>query len=206
MVLHFRFLDGEREREDLLPRPCPLHLLSLTSLPCDLVFILHASCRFGFSAVKATIERYKKACSTSGPVVEVNAEFYQKESDSLRRQIVNLQGKIRNCLGEDVNHVESKKLKNLEKSLEEGIKKIRARKNELLRAEIEYMQRREMELQNDNKCLRARIIESERAPQLLPPPYEGFPQLDSRNLLQGGVIDPGNHYPQQHETSLHLGP
>nr|WQI83105.1 MADS-box transcription factor [Spirodela polyrhiza] len=159
-------------------------------------------------SVKATIERYKKACSTSGPVVEVNAEFYQKESDSLRRQIVNLQGKIRNCLGEDVNHVESKKLKNLEKSLEEGIKKIRARKNELLRAEIEYMQRREMELQNDNKCLRARvskIIESERAPQLLQPPYEGFPQLDSRNLLQGGVIDPAHHYPQQHETSLHLG-
>ncbi|XP_078431251.1 floral homeotic protein AGAMOUS-like isoform X2 [Wolffia australiana] len=160
------------------------------------------------ACVKATIDRYKKACSTSGPVVEVNAEFYQKEADSLRRQIANLQGKIRNCLGEDVNLVESKKLKNLEKSLEEGIKKIRARKNELLRAEIEYMQRREVELQNDNKCLRARvskIIETERGSQLLPGTYDGFPPMDSRTLLSGSVMEQAHHYPPQHETSLHLG-
>ncbi|CAA6665698.1 unnamed protein product [Spirodela intermedia] len=172
-------------------------------------------------SVKATIERYKKACSTSGPVVEVNAEFYQKESDSLRRQIVNLQGRsgcLKNCLGEDVNHVESKKLKNLEKSLEEGIKKIRARKNELLRAEIEYMQRREMELQNDNKCLRARMVAAESPSCLrhadhrkragaaaaaaairgLPP--AGLPQPASR-----GRDRSWQPLPQQHETSLHLG-
>ena len=49
------------------------------------------------------------------------------------------------------------------------------------------------------------IIENERVPQLLSGPYEGFPQMDSRNLLSGSVLDQAHHYPPQHETSLHLG-
>ncbi|MCI12721.1 floral homeotic protein AGAMOUS-like, partial [Trifolium medium] len=48
--------------------------------------------------VKATIERYKKACSDSsgaGSASEANAQFYQQEADKLRVQISNLQNNNR---------------------------------------------------------------------------------------------------------------
>uniref|UniRef100_A0A1D1YIE0 MADS-box transcription factor 3 n=1 Tax=Anthurium amnicola TaxID=1678845 RepID=A0A1D1YIE0_9ARAE len=122
-------------------------------------------------SVKATVERYKKAtseASNSGSVVEIDALYYQQESAKLRNQINGLQNKIRNQLGGDIDRIKSKDLKKLEQSLEEGIKKVRARKNELLFAEIEYMQRRETELQHDNRWLHAKvskIIEGQRAQQ-----------------------------------------
>nr|WHA03962.1 AGAMOUS [Punica granatum] len=79
-------------------------------------------------SVKATIERYKKACSDSstGSVAEINAQYYQQEASKLRAQIGNLLNANR--------------------------------QNELLFAEIEYMQKREMELHNSNQFLRAKVF------------------------------------------------
>uniref|UniRef100_M1CRK9 Floral homeotic protein AGAMOUS n=1 Tax=Solanum tuberosum TaxID=4113 RepID=M1CRK9_SOLTU len=97
------------------------------------------------NSVKATIERYKKACSDSsntGSVSEANAQYYQQEASKLRAQIGNLQNQNRNMLGESLGSMNSKELKSLEQKIEKGISKIRSKKNELLFAEIEYMQKR----------------------------------------------------------------
>ncbi|KAK5775396.1 hypothetical protein PVK06_043281 [Gossypium arboreum] len=90
--------------------------------------------------VKATIERYKKASDSSntGSVAEVNAQFYQQEAEKLRNQIRNLQNTNR----ESVGGLPMKELKSLESRLEKGISRIRSKKNELLFAEIEYMQKK----------------------------------------------------------------
>uniref|UniRef100_A0A1D1XF03 MADS-box transcription factor 3 n=1 Tax=Anthurium amnicola TaxID=1678845 RepID=A0A1D1XF03_9ARAE len=161
-------------------------------------------------SVKATIERYKKAtsnASNAGSVVEIDALHYQQASMKLRRQINDLQNKIRNQLGEDIDRIKFKDLKKLEQSLVDGIKKVRARKNELLFAE-------ETELQHDNMCLHAKvskIIESQQAQKrqlttLSTSQYESIPHFDSHNLLPQNMMDPGHHYPHhQHETALHLG-
>ncbi|XP_022139885.1 floral homeotic protein AGAMOUS-like [Momordica charantia] len=146
------------------------------------------------NSVRATISRYKKACSdpsSAGSVSEANAQFYQQESAKLRSQIGNLQNLNRHLLGDSISSLSVKDLKSLEVKLEKGISRIRSRKNELLFAEIEYMQKREVELHNNNQLLRAKIAESDRNQQNQNPSTamgEGgapnFEQYDSRNYFQ----------------------
>nr|ALF08433.1 AGAMOUS-like protein 1 [Thalictrum thalictroides]ALF08434.1 AGAMOUS-like protein 1 [Thalictrum thalictroides] len=153
------------------------------------------------NSVKKTIERYKKASTdspNSGSVSEANVQFYQQEASKLRNQIASLQ-----------NH--NRELKQIEKKIEGGISKIRAKKNELLFAEIEYMQKREIDLQTDNKYLRAMIAANERAPEHmnLMPANEyhvmSSAPFDSRNFMPANLLDHNNNYCRSDQTTLQLG-
>ncbi|CAI9087868.1 OLC1v1022053C1 [Oldenlandia corymbosa var. corymbosa] len=111
-------------------------------------------------SVKATIERYKKATSepdNKGSVSEANAQFYQQEASKLRAQIGNLQNSIRNLLGESSGSSCLRELRNIEAKVEKGLSQVRSRKNELMRAEIDFMQKREVDLHNVNQYLRAKF-------------------------------------------------
>ncbi|CAL5346248.1 floral homeotic protein AGAMOUS-like [Camellia sinensis] len=168
------------------------------------------------NSVKGTIERYKKACSDSsntGSVSELNAQFYQQEAAKLRGQISNLQNSHRHMLGESLSSMSIRDLKNLESRLERGISRIRSKKNELLFAEIELMQKREIDLHNSNQYLRAKIAENERAQQqmnlmpgggseyeLMPPPQS----FDTRNYFQVNGLQPNDHYSRHDQTALQL--
>ncbi|XP_019707055.1 floral homeotic protein AGAMOUS-like isoform X1 [Elaeis guineensis] len=192
------------------------------------------------NSVKATIERYKKACtdtSNSGSVSEADSQYYQQESLKLRQQITSLQNSNRNLMGDSLGSMSLRDLKQLEGRLEKGINKIRTKKvvinkvfymhlllllhirsywffllcqNELLFAEIEYMQKRETELQNANMYLRNKIAENEGAQQqmnMLPATteYEVMPPYDSRNFLQVNLMQSNQHYSHQQQTALQLG-
>ncbi|KAK9088254.1 hypothetical protein Scep_027336 [Stephania cephalantha] len=173
------------------------------------------------NSVKHTIERYKKTStdsSSSGSISQANIQFYQQETAKLRQQIANIQNANRNMLGESISSMSIKDLKSLETKLEKGISKIRSKKNELLFAEIEYMQQREIDLQNNNMYLRAKIAENDRSQQqqmslLQGNEYEqaavasssGF--VDARNFLKVNLVDHINHHysrPDQ-TTTLQLG-
>ncbi|KAK9267323.1 hypothetical protein L1049_009747 [Liquidambar formosana] len=166
------------------------------------------------NSVKATIERYKKASvdsSNTGSVSEANAQFYQQEASKLRNHIRNMQNTNRTMLGESLGSLSPKELKGLETKLEKGISKIRSKKNELLFSEIEYMQKREIDLHNDNQYLRAKIAEHERAQQqmnLMPggSNYEVLPSqpFDSRNFFQVNALQPNHHYSRQDQMALQL--
>ncbi|CAN1309975.1 Agamous-like MADS-box protein AGL11 [Linum perenne] len=118
------------------------------------------------NSIKSTIEKYKKACSDSThtpSVTEINAQqYYQQESAKLRQQIQMLQNSNRHLMGESLSSLSIKELKQLENRLDRGVSRIRAKKHELLLAEIEYMQKREIELENESVCLRTKIAEVER--------------------------------------------
>nr|ALM58844.1 WAG-2o MADS box transcription factor [Triticum aestivum] len=175
------------------------------------------------NSVKATIERYKKAnsdTSNSGTVAEVNAQYYQQESSKLRQQISSLQNSSsRSLVRDSVSTMTLRDLKQLEGRLEKGIAKIRARKNELMYAEVEYMQKREMELHNDNIYLRSKVSENERGQQPMNMRASGstsseydhmVPPYDSRNFLQANILQQQQqqqqHYSQQLQpTALQLG-
>nr|XP_009399817.1 PREDICTED: MADS-box transcription factor 3-like isoform X1 [Musa acuminata subsp. malaccensis] len=170
---------------------------------------------YATSSVKESIERYKKACSdttNTGFPSEGNAQYYQQEASKLHQQINNLQSTNRNLMGESLNSMSLRDLKQLETRLEKGINKIRTKKNELLFAETEYMQKREMELQNDNMYLRNKVAENERVQQqmdMLPSTattteYEVMPSYDSRNFLQVNIMQPNQHYTHQQRTALQL--
>ncbi|EOY27872.1 K-box region and MADS-box transcription factor family protein isoform 1 [Theobroma cacao] len=166
------------------------------------------------NSVKATIERYKKTCadsSNTGSVSEANAQFYQQEAAKLRVQIGNLQNSNRHMLGESLSALPMKDLRSLENRLEKGISRIRSKKNELLFAEIEYMQKREIDLHNNNQLLRAKIAENERKQQNinLMPGGSNFEIMhsqpfDSRNYFQVNALQPANHYPHQDQMALQL--
>ncbi|KAK7359166.1 hypothetical protein VNO77_01114 [Canavalia gladiata] len=165
------------------------------------------------NSVKASIERYKKASSdsfNSGSTSEANTQFYQKEAAKLRVQISNLQNHNRQMMGEALNTMKTKDLKNLETKLEKGISRIRSKKNELLFAEIEYMQKREIDLHNNNQLLRAKIAEGERSHHninVLPEAatnYESMQsEFDSRGYFQVTGLHPNNNqYARQDQMSL----
>ncbi|KAL2475135.1 K-box region and MADS-box transcription factor family protein [Abeliophyllum distichum] len=167
------------------------------------------------NSVKETIERYKKACSESsnnGSISEANAQFYQQEALKLRSDINNLQNQNRHMLGESLGTLSLRELKNLETKVERGISRIRSKKNELLFAEIEYMQKRqEIDLHHNNQYLRAKIAETERAQQhmnLMPgsSDYELVqPQsFDAQNYLQVNGLQANDDYPRQDQPPLQL--
>ncbi|KAJ6396691.1 hypothetical protein OIU77_021672 [Salix suchowensis] len=114
-------------------------------------------------------------------------------------------------LGEALSSLSVKELKSLEIRLEKGISRIRSKKNELLFAEIEYMQKREVDLHNNNHLLRAKISENERKRQnmnLMPGGVEfeimQSQPYDSRSYSQVNGLPPANHYPHQDQMALQL--
>ncbi|XP_016203283.1 agamous-like MADS-box protein AGL5, partial [Arachis ipaensis] len=101
------------------------------------------------NSVRATIERYKKAYSTSTSAESVSLnnimyqyQYYQQESTKLKRQIREIQNLNRHILGEALSTLSLKELKNLESRLEKGLSRVRSRKHETLLAEVEFMQKR----------------------------------------------------------------
>ncbi|KAL5648622.1 hypothetical protein ACJX0J_039431, partial [Zea mays] len=106
-------------------------------------------------------------------------QFYQQESAKLRNQIQMLQNTNRHLVSDSVGNLSLKELKQLESRLKKGISKIRLTllssnincilsninerreyliiyTSELLAAEINYMAKRETELQNDHMNLRSK--------------------------------------------------
>ncbi|XP_048434384.1 agamous-like MADS-box protein MADS1 isoform X1 [Pyrus x bretschneideri] len=169
------------------------------------------------NSIRATIDRYKKACADSidgGSVSEANTQvkFYQQEASKLRRQIREIQNSNRHILGESLSTLKVKELKNLEVRLEKGISRIRSKKNEILFSEIEFMQKRETELQHHNNFLRAKIAESEREQQQqhthMMPGTSYDPSMPSnsydRNFFPVILESNNNHYPRQGQTALQL--
>ncbi|XP_018450194.1 floral homeotic protein AGAMOUS isoform X2 [Raphanus sativus] len=183
------------------------------------------------NSVKGTIERYKKAISdnsNTGSVAEINAQYYQQESAKLRQKIISIQNSNRKLMGETIGSMSPKELKNLEGRLDKSVNRIRSKKNELLFAEIDYMQKKfeqEVDLHNDNQLLRAKIAENERNnPSILPsmnlmpggsnyeqimrPPQTHSQPFDSRNYFQVAALQPNNqHYSsagRQDQTALQL--
>ncbi|XP_019067519.1 floral homeotic protein AGAMOUS isoform X2 [Solanum lycopersicum] len=144
------------------------------------------------NSVKATIERYKKACSDSsntGSVSEANAQYYQQEASKLRAQIGNLMNQNRNMMGEALAGMKLKELKNLEQRIEKGISKIRSKKiAETERAQHQHQQMNLMPGSSSNYH------------ELVPPPQ----QFDTRNYLQVNGLQTNNHYPRQDQPPIQL--
>ncbi|XAR52785.1 hypothetical protein NMG60_11021041 [Bertholletia excelsa] len=137
-------------------------------------------------------------------------QFYQQEAAKLRKQIREIQNSNRHFSGEALGSLTFRELKNLEGRLEKAISRIRSKKNELLFAEIEHMQKREIELQNANMYLRAKIAENERAQQqmnLMPGnEYQTITSqpYDAQNFFPVNLLEPNHQYSRQDQTALQL--
>ncbi|XP_074567006.1 agamous-like MADS-box protein MADS1 [Curcuma longa] len=145
---------------------------------------------YATNSARATIDRYRKACnetSSLGFVSEANAQYYQQEAWKLHQQINNLLTTNRSLMGETLGSMNLRDLKQLETKLEKGLNKIRSKKNELLFADTEHTQKKEMELQKDNMYLKNKINDNEQQQQQVTSTseFEAMPAYDSRrNFLQ----------------------
>nr|TKS06964.1 CUM10 family protein [Populus alba] len=162
--------------------------------------------------IRSTIDRYKKASSdgsNASSITEINAQYYQQESAKLRQQIQMLQNSNRHLMGDAVSNLSVKELKQLENRLERGITRIRSKKHELLLAEIEYLQKREIELENESVCLRTKIAEVERLQQanmVTGAELNAIQALAaSRNFFAPHLLEGGTAYPHNDKKILHLG-
>ncbi|XP_060961492.1 agamous-like MADS-box protein AGL11 isoform X2 [Cannabis sativa] len=165
--------------------------------------------------IRSTIERYKKACSDSTgatSITEINAQYYQQESAKLRQQIQMLQNSNRHLMGDSLSSLSVKELKQLETRLERGITRIRSKKHEMLLADIEYLQKREMDLENENICLRSKISEIERIHQannmVSGSEFNAIQALaSSRNFFNPNLIEAAGTSFSHHQEKkmLHLG-
>ncbi|KAL9437719.1 hypothetical protein AB3S75_023566 [Citrus x aurantiifolia] len=164
------------------------------------------------NSIRSTIDRYKKACSdhsNSGTVTEINAQYYQQESAKLRQQIQMMQNSNRHLMGDSLSSLTVKELKQLENRLERGITRIRSKKHEMLLAEIEFLQKREIELENESVCLRSKIAEMERFQQanmVTGQELNAIHALASRNFFSPAIIEGGGTaYSHPDKKILHLG-
>ncbi|CAL4946259.1 unnamed protein product [Urochloa decumbens] len=170
---------------------------------------------YSSNSVRSTIERYKKAsASTSGtaPVIDVNShQYFQQEAAKLHQQIQTLQNSNRHLMGESIGNMTAKELKSIENRLEKGIGRIRSKKHELLLTEIEYMQKREADLQSENMFLRAKVAEAERAQQeaaadqdqqMAPPPGGAAATSTELQALPASSFDPRGYYLQVQASML----
>ncbi|KAB2083372.1 hypothetical protein ES319_A05G262300v1 [Gossypium barbadense] len=162
--------------------------------------------------IRSTIDRYKKACSDTSKtntVTEINAQYYQQESAKLRQQIQMLQNSNRHLMGDSLSSLTVKELKQVENRLERGITRIRSKKHEMLLAEIEFLQKREIELENESVCLRTKIAEIERLQQanmVTGPELNAIQALASRNFFSPNVIEHPFAYSHPSDKKiLHLG-
>ncbi|KAG8389649.1 hypothetical protein BUALT_Bualt01G0000900 [Buddleja alternifolia] len=163
--------------------------------------------------VRSTIDRYKKATADSSNAYttqEINAQYYQQESKKLRQQIQLLQNSNRHLVGEGLGSLNVKEMKQLETRLERGISRIRSKKHEMILAETESLQKREIQLEQENTCLRAKIAENKKLQQLSMMPggqdYAMQAYL-AGNLLQLNMMETVTAYsmPVPGKKTLHLG-
>nr|AIZ95385.1 MADS39 [Erycina pusilla] len=167
---------------------------------------------YSSNSTKSTIERYKKTSSnSSNSVVEINShQYYQQEIAKLRHQMDILLNTNTHLAGEGLANLTIKELKQLETRLERGITRIRSKKHEMLFAEIEYMQKREEELQGENMFLRAKIAEIDRPQENIETNVasldDTLPTFDSRSYnYHVSMLEAAANYHNQDQTALHLG-
>ncbi|PPD88547.1 hypothetical protein GOBAR_AA31191 [Gossypium barbadense] len=138
-----------------------------------------------------------------------NRQYYQQESAKLRQQIQMLQNSNRHLMGDSLSSLTVKELKQVENRLERGITRIRSKKHEMLLAEIEFLQKREIELENESVCLRTKIAEIERLQQanmVTGPELNAIQALASRNFFSPNVIEHPSAYSHPSDKKiLHLG-
>ncbi|XP_073035402.1 agamous-like MADS-box protein AGL11 isoform X1 [Primulina eburnea] len=161
--------------------------------------------------IRETIERFKKATadtSNAYTAQEINAQFYQQESKKLRQQIQMIQNSNRHIMGDGLASLNVKEMKQLETRLERSIARIRAKKHELILAETESLQKREVQMEQENAFLRAKIAENDRLQELSMMPSGqdyAIQEFFARNVLQMNMMENMPAYPVSDKKTLHLG-
>ncbi|CAH8360074.1 unnamed protein product [Eruca vesicaria subsp. sativa] len=114
---------------------------------------------FSSSSISKTIERYQKRVKEIGNnhKRDDNSQQARGETYGLTKKIEQLEISKRKLLGEGIDACSIEELQQLENQLERGLTRIRAKKHQLLREEIEKLKEEERNLTKENKELKEKL-------------------------------------------------
>nr|ASY97763.1 AP1 [Cercidiphyllum japonicum] len=117
------------------------------------------------SSMEKILERYERYCYAERQLVATDLESQGNlslEYSRLKAKIELLQKTQRQFLGEDLESLSLRELQNMEQQLDNGLKRIRSKKNQLMYESISELQKKEKEMQEQNKMLAKKIKEKEK--------------------------------------------
>ncbi|CAF2149270.1 hypothetical protein BRARA_A01304 [Brassica rapa] len=114
---------------------------------------------FSSSGIAKTIERYQRRVKETGVnhKRDDNSQQARGETYGLTKKIEQLEISKRKLLGEGIDACSIEELQQLENQLERGLTRIRAKKYQLLREEIEKLKEEERNLIKENKELKEKL-------------------------------------------------
>ncbi|XP_057979563.1 agamous-like MADS-box protein FUL-L [Malania oleifera] len=116
------------------------------------------------SSMERILERYERYSYAQRQLVTTDSEIQEswcQEHPKLVAKIDVLQRNIRHLTGDDLDPLSLRELQNLEQQLDNALKRIRTRKNQLMHESISELQKKEKVLQEQNKKLADKIKDNE---------------------------------------------
>ncbi|KAF9663866.1 hypothetical protein SADUNF_Sadunf17G0096600 [Salix dunnii] len=112
------------------------------------------------SSMESILERYERNSFTEQQFVPHDPENQRSwflEHPKLKARVELLQRNLRNYTGQDLDPLSYKELHYLEQKIDTALKSIRSRKNQLVHESLAEMQKKERELQDQNKLLAEQV-------------------------------------------------
>ncbi|KAJ7538450.1 hypothetical protein O6H91_11G048700 [Diphasiastrum complanatum] len=113
--------------------------------------------------MKEILDRYRKYPDgiQTGRIMEydndVMVQYWSREVMRMKQQIECSYQTQRHMMGEDLGHLPLKELQHLEQQLDTGLNRVRARKDQVLREQIDSLRIKELQWHEENEILRRKI-------------------------------------------------
>ncbi|XP_022998763.1 truncated transcription factor CAULIFLOWER A-like [Cucurbita maxima] len=119
------------------------------------------------ASMEKILEKYER-CSYAERPLATNADSdlqvsWCEEYPKIAARMEIIQNNIRRYLGEELEPLNLRELQSLEQQLDSSLKRIRARKNQLMQESISLLHKKERELQEENRQLANKVKENEKA-------------------------------------------
>ncbi|CAN6723323.1 unnamed protein product [Malus baccata var. baccata] len=113
---------------------------------------------FSSTSIRSTIDRYQMRVKDQGQLTtkafQEDMEHERNDTQTLAKKIESIEASKRKLLGNDLESCSMEELHQTENQLERSLKKIRAKKNQLLREQIDKLKEEEKNLLEQNAKLR----------------------------------------------------
>ncbi|CAN7132590.1 unnamed protein product [Brassica rapa subsp. narinosa] len=152
---------------------------------------------FSSSSISKTIERYQRRVTEIGINHKRDADSQQARGETygLTKKIEQLEKIKRKMLGEGIDVCSIEELHQLENQLERGLTRIRAKKYQLLREEIDKLKEEERNLIKENKELNEKLSG-----------MGAIVVASSSSTLTSSEVNTDGNYSMEVETGLFIGP
>ncbi|XP_073279768.1 agamous-like MADS-box protein FUL-L isoform X2 [Primulina huaijiensis] len=111
------------------------------------------------SSMERIIERYERRSYADNKILTEN---WSSEYPKLVARIEVLQRNMSNYMGESLDPLSFRKLRSLEQQLDNALKRVRTKKNQLMNESISQLQKKERSLQDQNNVLKKKLKEEEK--------------------------------------------